>query len=950
VRGASDEQLRAANTSLKLSDAYQRGEVIGQRIRTTFLAIGAAAATGLIAAAAAFDSLVKKAANFQDLAEKTGDTAQNIASLAVAAEGAGVSIDAVAAFSTRLTKNLTGVDDESKAAGAAIAALGLNLKDFKALAPADQLETIGKALNGFEEGAAKSAVAIALLGRGGADALPFLKELGSEGGRQVILTQEQIRLADEYSDSQAKLRTEISLQAQAIATEAIPAVTEFTTLLRDIAKDQEFAATASDVLKGALAAGVTIFQTIAIVAANVAFVFKGVGREVGAIAAQLVALASLDIKGFTAISDAVREDGIRARAELDKFEAKLLGLGQASAKFADPRILGNPGSIAEQTSANNKRPTLRFNGAAGGGGSGVDKAAREAEQVRRAELDADIKFLREKLGEERDTISFHQRELSAIYSAGNLSLREFYDRRNKEIADGAQRELNLLTDEQARLEVEIGRVKDPSDRIKLQTQLDESVAKSGKVAVAAAREATLAKLDEVAAFKQLQESVNDYRANLLQLQGDEAGAARLRAAAAIDRARILSKQSGGRISEADVQAQARALESQIAVNVAKDKTSQINQKLAIEEERIALLQSTGSIGEIEALQRTGAARQKVYGELAKQVEELQKQADQNPLNVQLQIDASKARLELDKLGEQLDPLKAKFDDLFRDSAGGAINDFLNGTKSAKEALRGFGKSILTEINSIASKELANQLFGKGGQLGSAGGLLAGLFGGKKGGSAADIAAAGGVNGGIMGGQSFSGEKSIADLFKTADAASQSVDKLAMAADSSGRALTGLPGIIQSLLGSVSSSGGGGSGGGWGSLIGSVLGAFSGGGSSFSSFDTSGYSATGDISGAQFSQTGEMIRARRALGGPVSAHGAYRVNDGREREPELLTISGKDYLMMGSKPGKVSTMSGESGAPMNNTFNVTVPATTPRETANQIATRAARKLDRAKRVR
>jgi hypothetical protein len=94
----------------------------------------------------------------------------------------------------------------------------------------------------------------------------------------------------------------------------------------------------------------------------------------------------------------------------------------------------------------------------------------------------------------------------------------------------------------------------------------------------------------------------------------------------------------------------------------------------------------------------------------------------------------------------------------------------------------------------------------------------------------------------------------------------------------------------------------------------------------------------------------MIRARRALGGPVSAHGAYRVNDGREREPELLTISGKDYLMMGSKPGKVSTMSGESGAPMNNTFNVTVPATTPRETANQIATRAARKLDRAKRVR
>lgn len=87
--------------------------------------------------------------------------------------------------------------------------------------------------------------------------------------------------------------------------------------------------------------------------ANVSFVFKGIGREIGAVAAQVVALGTLDIKGFNAISEAVKEDGARARAELDRYEYSVLrrlnslaGAGRGTA--ADPRSLGNPGSIADQ--------------------------------------------------------------------------------------------------------------------------------------------------------------------------------------------------------------------------------------------------------------------------------------------------------------------------------------------------------------------------------------------------------------------------------------------------------------------------------------------------------------------------------------------------------------------------------------------------------------------------
>ena len=145
VRGASKAQLEAADSAMKMSAGDEKGVSIGNQIKTSMLAVGAIAATALVATYAAFDQLTKKAGDFQDMAEKTGDTAQSIASLAVAAGTAGVGMETVVSASVRLTKGLTGVDDESKAAGAAIGALGLDLVDFKKLSPADQLETAAKA-------------------------------------------------------------------------------------------------------------------------------------------------------------------------------------------------------------------------------------------------------------------------------------------------------------------------------------------------------------------------------------------------------------------------------------------------------------------------------------------------------------------------------------------------------------------------------------------------------------------------------------------------------------------------------------------------------------------------------------------------------------------------------------------------------------------------------------
>lgn len=76
----------------------------------------------------------------------------------------------------------------------------------------------------------------------------------------------------------------------------------------------------------AFKAATVLFQTLGVVGSDVVFVFKGVGREIGAIAAQIAALGRGDFNGFKAISEAVKEDARIARLELDEFQERLFNL------------------------------------------------------------------------------------------------------------------------------------------------------------------------------------------------------------------------------------------------------------------------------------------------------------------------------------------------------------------------------------------------------------------------------------------------------------------------------------------------------------------------------------------------------------------------------------------------------------------------------------------------
>ena len=339
--------------------------------------VGGALVAGAAAAAYAFDTLVKSAADFKDLEEMTGAAAEDLASLAVAAGTAGVEMDTLAANSIRLTKGLTGVDDDSKAAGAAIKALGLDLKGFKQLDPVAQIDALTKAFAGFADGPEKAAVATALWGKSGAEMLKVLKALEEQGGRTKLLTQQQIDAADAYADAQAKASTELKLYAQAAATQALPAFNTLTTAAGDFIRSLFDVDAATGKLGGSTAIrdfaadAVRALAFVVDAADGVVRVFRLVGTTIGAAAAQAAAVASGEFRQALAI-------GREWQQQVEQILQR-----ETFGRMVDERLASSAAPAARQAD----KPRLQFDGAAGAAGAEAKKAA--AERLKLAEFAAE---------------------------------------------------------------------------------------------------------------------------------------------------------------------------------------------------------------------------------------------------------------------------------------------------------------------------------------------------------------------------------------------------------------------------------------------------------------------------------------------------------------------------------------------------------------------------------
>jgi hypothetical protein len=437
----------------RLRELKREAEQIGKAIGGAFVLVGGASVLLVKSAIDAADATSK-------LAQSTGTTVEELSALSYAAGLADVSQEELGAGLVKLTKNMSAAAGGSKEAASGFEALGISVKNVDGtLKSSDKvLSEIADKFASFADGPEKTALALSLFGKAGAQLIPLLNagsaglaEMKVEAERLgVVLSTETAQAAEEFNDNLTRISTAIGGVANRAAAELLPTLIDVSQAFVDLAKNEAFIEVTSEVVKGAIGGLITVFQTLAIVGSDVGFVFLSVGREIGAWAAQLAAVASGDLKGFRAISDAVREDGERARAELDKFQARIAAIGQptaapAAAAFRPSQNYGAGGS----------RPAAPSLAGAGGGANKVSEAERYLENLQRQvdrtrQLTAAEQLLSDvQSGRLKISGKVTRAQLDAAALAVDAATYEAGQRRNLEDAIVAEREARVAVAEAA---------------------------------------------------------------------------------------------------------------------------------------------------------------------------------------------------------------------------------------------------------------------------------------------------------------------------------------------------------------------------------------------------------------------------------------------------------------------------------------------------------------------
>lgn len=103
-----------------------------------------------------------------------------------------------------------------------------------------------------------------------------------------------------------------------------------------------------------------VWQTVSVLGRNVAYVFTGIGNEIGGIGAQITAVMRGDFAGAKAIGDAMRADADARRKELDAKDAATLGraklAGQQMREAWEAGAGGGRGFVNPRAAASTLKP------------------------------------------------------------------------------------------------------------------------------------------------------------------------------------------------------------------------------------------------------------------------------------------------------------------------------------------------------------------------------------------------------------------------------------------------------------------------------------------------------------------------------------------------------------------------------------------------------------------
>lgn len=380
-------------TSLKASV----GDII--KVATAAAGIGIVAFTGLIKGA------LDSAAGLHDMSIQTGASVAALMQFRDIGATSDTTAQTIAGSMNKLAKGMAVASEESKGIGSAVKAIGLDFNALKNMQLDAQMIAVARALDQFQDGAGKSAVAMTLFGKEGAKMLPFLADLAGESDKVTAsLTAQEVAskaalaaMADDFGDNMTKIGKASEETKKNISFGMLPALFEASDAFLKVATEagglkETIAKLSAD---GSIAQwtrdaiiGVTyLADTFQVLGRVETAIFKGIKASLTITADSFAALAKsavLFIRGeyaqsWEAIKSVATQTGVTAKAAAvdigDMFGEATFG-SKIRARMEEVKGIG--------AAAKEIKKSLNFDAA---GSDGSSKAALKAAQDYAALLD-----------------------------------------------------------------------------------------------------------------------------------------------------------------------------------------------------------------------------------------------------------------------------------------------------------------------------------------------------------------------------------------------------------------------------------------------------------------------------------------------------------------------------------------------------------------------------------
>ncbi|GIK75879.1 MAG: hypothetical protein BroJett021_48670 [Chloroflexota bacterium] len=696
---------------------------------------GLLAGLGVSLTLGAFAALVKGAIDSADelnkLSQKIGISVEALSTLQFAAQLSDVGLDTLKTGLKGLSANLTEARSGLGEGAALFQALGISVEESAGnLKSSDTiLLEIADRFASFEDGATKTALAVKLFGKSGMDMIPFLNQ-GSSGIRALMQEAERLGLklstgtaqaAEAFNDNLTALKASSSGLGITLATELLAPLRVVTDAIRD---GQGEATGFAAILGGALK---TTLEAILVLGVNVAYVFKSMGTEIGGMAAQLTALARLDIRGFKAIGEAMREDAAKARAEVDALSARILNPPQArqAGPASSSPAAGNTGAATEDM----QRMACLLSGGEWRGGRCIKKGAEAKDNsaarlaVLKAQADAEFRLLKTGLDQQKAA-------LDRALDDRLVSIRDYYAQKTRLEQAAIDEDISRKSEERTAQQQMARSGKDEATRLRAMAEVKKL---DGEIAVLAQQRGEIEVANAHAAAnaeRQLANELSRVRDRLAEVSSGAGGDS--------TRARLqreyqpLIEQLQRMGDTAGTQDVARLIdvESDLAELARFERQYQIaTERLSLRGRELQVQKEAGLITESQM-------RQTLLGlqaETAREVEALipkMEQLAQSTGSEEAVNRVARLKIEIASLKTVTDEVAVRINGDTQNAFATMFEQIGSGAKSAKDAFADFARSVLASINRIASQKLAESLFGaigSGGGSGGFGAFISGLF-------------------------------------------------------------------------------------------------------------------------------------------------------------------------------------------------------------------------------